>query len=175
MSVVDDALAWIPLRWLVFAHVLSAFAFLLVHGPSIFAMMLLRRERELARVQALLDMSRYASGLSWAAWGFVALTGGLLAFKEHTWSLPWVWGSLVVLVLVTGSMSPLAANAFNHARGAAGLPWFDGKRLHPGGAPDPAALPGALDRIRRRAPLVLAIGTVGALALIWLMVYKPSF
>jgi uncharacterized membrane protein len=173
MSVVDDALAWIPIRWLVFLHVLSAFAFLLFHGPSIFAMMLLRRERDVAKVRALLEMSRYASGLSWASWAFLALTGALLTLIEHTWKLPWVWGSLLVLVFVTGVMSPLAASAFNHARGAVGLPWFDGKRMQPAGPGDPAAVGPALDRIRARAPLVLAIGTAGALALVWLMSYKP--
>lgn len=159
---------------LVLLHVLSAFLFVLAHGPSIFAMVALARERELAKVQALLAMSRSASGFSWGAWGFLALTGGLLAATEHTWSEPWVWGSIIVLVLVTGSMSPLAANAFNHAREAGGLPWFDGKGVRAPRSVDPATLQEALDRIRRRMPLVMAIGAIGLVALVALMMLRPQ-
>lgn len=164
--------AWIPT--LVLLHVLSAFLFVLVHGPSVFAMLALAKERELAKVQAILAMSRSASNLSWAAWGFLALTGALLAAAEHTWREPWVWGSIVVLVVVTGSMSPLAASAFNHAREAAGLPWFDGKGVRAPRPVDPRALQVALQRIRARVPGVMAIGIVGLVALVWLMVARPG-
>jgi len=160
---------------LVVLHVLAAFAFVLLHGPSVFAMLALRRERELAKVQALLTMSRSASGWSWAAWAFLALTGALLSLAEHSWRAPWVWGSVIVLVLVTGSMSPLAASAFNHAREAAGLPWFDGKGERAPLPADPRALDAALDRIRARAPIVMAIGAGGIVALVWLMVVRPTW
>ena len=169
-----DHLGWVPLRRLVFAHALAAFAFLLVHGPSIAAMLLLRRERDPGAVRAILDMSRNASGWAWAAWALLALTGGLLAAIEHAWRSTWVWGSVVVLVVVSGLMSPLAAHAFNEARGAAGLPWFDGKRVRPGGEPDPAALDRALAVVRARTPATVALGVAGALALVWLMTYKPG-
>lgn len=159
---------------LVLLHVLSAFAFVLLHGPSVAAMLMLRRERELARVQTILTMSRQASELSWTGWGALAITGGLLAFAQHTWGQPWLWGSIVVLVLVTGSMSPLAANAFNHAREAAGLPWFDGRHRRPACAPEPAALTAALDRIRARTLPVMLIGVVGLAVLVWLMVARPG-
>lgn len=167
-------LSWLPLRWLVFLHVLSAFAFLLVHGPSIAAMLMLRREREPGAVRALLDMSRHASGWMWAAWSLLALTGALLASVQHAWRSTWVWGSVVVLVVVTGAMSPLAANAFNQARSAAGLPWFDGRRIHPAGPPDPAAVEKALATVRARTPFTVALGVAGAVALVWLMTYKPA-
>jgi hypothetical protein len=169
-----DTLSWLPVRWLVFAHALAAFAFLLVHGPSIAAMLMLRRERSLPAVRALLEMSRNASGWSWTAWALLALTGGLLAAIEHAWRETWVWSSIVVLVVVSGLMSPLAARAFNEARGAAGLPWFDGKRMRPAGPADEAALAPALDRIRRRSLPTLALGAAGAVALVWLMTYRPA-
>ena len=163
---------WIPA--LVLLHVLSAFAFVLLHGPSVVAMMLLRRERELGRVQLLLGLSRDAAGWSWAAWGVLTLTGALLALAEHTWTRPWVWGSAVVLVLITGAMSPLAARAFNEARHAAGLPYFDGRGIQPARPADPRALAAALDTIRARSVPVLLIGVVGLVALVWLMVAKPA-
>ena len=162
------------LRWLVFAHVLSAFVFLLVHGPSVAAMIRLRREREPAAVRALLEMSRGANGWMWASWALLALTGGLLASIENGWGRAWVWGSLVVLVVVSGLMSPLAARSFNEARSAAGLPWFDGKGVRPAGPLDEAALEKALATIRARTPLTFALGAIGVVALVWLMAYKPG-
>lgn len=163
---------WI--RPLVLLHVLAAFLFVALHGPSIAAIVLLRRERELPKVQALLDMSRKASQHSWWGWTLLALTGVLLASIEHAWRQPWVWGSAVLLVAVTLSMSGLAARAFNEARHAAGLPWFDGKGTRPAQAPDHARLDAALDVIRARGALVMGIGVAGFAALVWLMVWRPG-
>lgn len=165
---------WVPLRWVVLAHVLSAFAFLVLHAPSMAAMLRLRRERDPAAVRALLEMSRAASGWAWAAWAFLAGTGAALATLEHAWTRPWVWGSVVVLVLVSGLMSPLAAQAFNEARHAAGLPWFDGKGVRPAGTADPEALARALDVVRRRALGVALLGAAGLAVLTWLMVARPG-
>lgn len=164
--------AWVPT--LVVLHVLSAFAFVLVHGPSIAAMFALRHERELARVQALLEMSRRWSAYSWGAWVFLAGTGALLAFAGHRWGAPWVWGSAVVLVLVSGIMSPLAARRFNEARACAGLPWFDGKGVRPPGIVQPEGLRKALADIRDVTPVVTAIGAVGLALLVGLMVLRPG-
>lgn len=155
-------------------HVLAAFAFVLLHGPSVAAMLQLRRERELAKVQALLTMSRSASQLSWIAWVALALTGALLAWTAHAWRAPWVWGSAVVLVATTLAMSPLAARAFNEARHAAGLPYFDGRREARPSPHDPVALARALDVIRARALPVTLVGVVGLAALVWLMVERPG-
>ena len=159
---------------LVLLHVVSAFLFVLVHGPSIAALWRLRVERELPAVRALLDMSRAWSGYSWMAWGFLAVTGSALASVRHGWRAPWVWGSVVVLVLVSGAMSPLAARAFNEARHAAGLPYFDGKGMQPARPPDERALASALAVIRERSLAIAAIGFVGLALLVWLMVERPG-
>lgn len=163
------------LRWIVLVHVLAAFAFALLHGPSVFAMFMLRSERELAKVQALLMISRRSSELSWIAWGLLALSGAALAAAEHAWSRPWVWGSIVVLVLVSGIMAPLASRAFNEARHAAGLPYFDGKGVRAPVPPVRADLAAALATIRARTPALTAIGVGGLAILVWLMVARPSF
>lgn len=163
---------WVPL--LVFAHVLSALAFLAAHGPSIAVLLALRKEREPAAVRGLLALSRDSAWWSWAAWGLLALTGSALAFAQHVWGKPWVWGSVVVLVIVSGLMSPLAAQPFNEARAAAGIPWFDGRRMHPAGPMDAAALERALDRVKARSVPVTILGVVGAIVLVLLMTLKPG-
>lgn len=159
---------------LVVLHVLSAFLFVLVHGPSIAALLQLRKERELERVRGLLSVSRDWAGWSWAALMLLAGSGLALAAAQHAWRLPWVWGSALVLFGVSFTMSPLAARAFNEARYAAGLPWFDGRGVAPAGPVDPAALERALAAIRRRAPFIVGIGFVGLALLVWLMVARPS-
>ena len=163
------------LRWLVLAHVVAAFFFVLFHGPSVYVMWRLRREREPVRVAALLDLSSASMGASWNAMGALAITGALLAATEDTWTLWWVWGSIVVLVVVSLSMSWLAARPFNHARSALGSRYFDGRRMQEETrVVDEAAFPAALRMIRARTPGALAIGAMGLLALVWLMVERPT-
>lgn len=163
------------LPWLVLAHVLGAFFFVLVHGASVYAMWQLRREREPARAAALLDLSSAATSASWNAFGALALSGLAVALAEHTWREPWVWGSALLLVAIALSMSILAARPFNHARHALGLKWFDGRRTQPETRiVDAAAFEAALARIRARVPLVMAIGVVGLALLVWMMVARPG-
>lgn len=169
--------AWLAatLPALVLLHVVAAFAFALVHGPSVFALWAMRGERDPARLGALLDLSRASSGATWIATSVLALTGALLAWAQHAWGEPWAWGSAVVLVTVSVSMSLLGAQPFNHARGALGLPWFDGKRTRAAtGVIDAAALDQALAMVRARAAAVTFVGVAGLAVLVWLMVEQPG-
>lgn len=163
------------LRWLVLAHVVSAFALLVAHAPSMAIMMRLRRERDPGAMRALLDLSRAATAATWAAWGFLAATGALLAALEHAWGAPWAWGSALVLLLVSGAMSPLAAQPMNQLRFSLGLPYWGGRPHQEDGAQPPADIDAARAALARRAPWVMAIGLAGALALLWLMVLRPTF
>ena len=49
--------------WLVFVHLLGLFGFLLAHGASSSAAFALRRERNLERVRALLELSANSYGV----------------------------------------------------------------------------------------------------------------
>ena len=44
-------------QWLVFAHILGIFGFLLAHGTAAAVACALRRQREVERVRVLLDLS----------------------------------------------------------------------------------------------------------------------
>ncbi|HET6404260.1 MAG TPA: hypothetical protein VFH78_06395 [Candidatus Thermoplasmatota archaeon] len=165
--------AWLP--WLVLAHVLSAFLFVLFHAPAAWAMWRLRREREPARVAALLDLSQDAMPFSWTAFLALGLSGLAVAAAEHTWREPWVWGSALLLVLTALAMSALAARPFNEARSALGLRWFDGRRVLPAaGALDEEALAAALARVRARAAPTALVGLGSLVALVWLMLARPG-
>lgn len=169
--------AWIgpALPALVTLHAIAAFLFILVHGPSVYAMWTLRTERDPARVATLLDLSGSAILHTWIAVALLATTGAALAAATHAWREPWVWGSAILLVGVSASMSLMASRPFNHARHALGLRWFDGRRGQPAtGLVDAPAVERALAMVRARAPATLAIGLIALAAMVWLMVARPG-
>lgn len=160
---------------LVLVHVLSAFAFALVHGPSVYVLWALRTEQDPARMGALLDLSRRSNGGSWVAYMALGLSGLALALVEHTWREPWVWASAILLVLLTLAMSAMGARAFNHARHALGLAWFSGRGVEAAtGVVDGPLLEDARRRIRGSAPALVLLGSVGLGLLVWLMVRRPG-
>ena len=69
-------------RLLVLLHVLGAFGFLMAHGVSVGVAFTLRRERELERIRALLNLSSSSLGIlhsSIAVQAFAVIqTGGVL-------------------------------------------------------------------------------------------------
>lgn len=163
------------LPWLVPLHVAAAFAFVLVHGPSVFALWELRTARDPARIAVLLDLSGRGNAASWVAYAALGVTGLLLAAIQHAWGLPWVWGSIALVVALTLAMSLLGARPFNHARAALGLRWFDGKRTRePTGIVDAAALEQAMTMLRARAPALMVVGVAGLAGLVLLMVARPG-
>ena len=160
---------WQP--WLVFAHILGAFTFVLAHGVSIFVAFSIRSERQLDRVVTLLDLSRSAVVVAAFAVIFLLLTGVAAAFVGDHWGQRWVWASLAILVLLWGYMSfrgTMYHDAVRHAAGSIGV--YDKK-----GTEAPPADPAALDALLAspRAVELAAVGGIGLLAILYLMVFKP--
>jgi hypothetical protein len=165
-------LGFIPIRWLVLVHVASAMGLLLAHGGSAAAMLRMRKERDVERVKALLEMSQAAVGAMWTVLGALGISGILLMLVEHTAPRTWAWGSIVVFVLLSGSMSFLGSRPFNRIRHAAGLPYFDGKRMTPAGPVDRAAFDREMAKLK--PALTTAIGLVGYGLILYLMVMRPA-
>jgi hypothetical protein len=160
-----------PERWLVFAHVASAFVFAAGHGVSIFMAFRLRGERDPARIAGMLDLSGYA--LIVAGVGLLALLGtgiaaGWLLGSFGRW---WIWIALGLLIVVGGLMTPIGATYYNSVRRAIG---------QRGGLkkdePDPVPVaPEELARLldSRRPDALLLLGGGGFLAILWLMMFRP--
>jgi hypothetical protein len=156
-------------NWVVFLHVLGAFTFVLAHGVSAGVSLKLRREREGPRVQALLDLSNTATqGMHVGL--VILLIGGITAgFMAGLWGRGWIWTAVALLVVMIAFMFARASRYYGEVRRAAGLPYYiPGK-----GSGDPAA--GELARLlgSSRAMELTAVGTIGLVAIIWLMVMKP--
>ena len=62
-----EGVSWISTPWVVFIHVAAAFLFVMGHGASMWTSDQIRRERDPARIRALLELSSRSLGLVYAA------------------------------------------------------------------------------------------------------------
>jgi uncharacterized membrane protein len=161
--------------WVVLVHVISVILFFVAHGTSMAVAFRLRRERDPARVRALLDLSSWTLGVPAIIAVLIGLLTGILAgFLGGWWGAGWIWTSLVIFVVVGGLMTPLVAARLNRMRAAAGTvaqPAFAARK----GAEVPAGDPAELDRLLDEwNPIPAAAMGFGALLVIlWLMLLKP--
>jgi hypothetical protein len=149
--------------WLVYLHLVGLVVFLAAHGASMFASFRIRVERDPRVVAALLATSQEATRVMYI--GLLLLgVGGLGAAGSGGLLLArWVVASYIVLVLVLVGMYAIASPYYVSLRQLVG----DGR-----GPVDDRALGRALDS--RRPEALMAIGLVGLLVLVWLMVLKPG-
>ena len=153
-------------RWWVLLHIAGAFGFLMAHGVSAYAVLRLRKERDPVRVSQLLEMSSGSIGVMWNAIGLLLIGGVVAGFTGHFWGQGWIWAAIVLLLAITVAMYAVAT------------PWV--KRLRTVSA---AMAEGSRavsqeqfeDILRSKRPhSIAAIGFVGLLAILYLMVFKPT-
>jgi len=148
--------------WL-FVHLGGLLLFVAGHGTSAAAGIRLRRERDPARMAALLDASASARGSTYVGMALLG-TGGLVdAFLGHWWSAGWVWTSILVFLGMAGTLVALA------------IPYY--RRLRQGVA-RAAASGGGNEEMERLAhshvpQAILSVGLGGLGVILWLMVFKP--
>lgn len=156
--------------WIVLLHVIGAFLFVLSHGVAAWMVLAIRKERDRARIGAMLGLSSLS--LSGVYLGLLLLlVGGIWAgIAGGHFSRGWIWAALVVLVIVVAVMYLVATPYFVRLRGAVGLPTR-------GPEPDPDMRLGDEDlaALVARAPVIpiVAVGGGGLLVILWLMVIKP--
>ncbi len=161
---------------IVFLHVASVFAFLLAHGASANVALQLRRmsnapvnaeARE--RLCALLELSQSSAGMLYISLALILLTGIVGGVMGGWWGHGWIWAALGVLVLTVMLMYARGVTYFEQLRMAIGLPGRGTRTPPPPQGPEEIA---AL--LKSPRPLeVSAIGSLGLLVLLGLMVFKP--
>jgi hypothetical protein len=166
-------MSWHP--WIVYAHVLGAFAFAAGHGVAVTMAFRLRSERDPARIAAILDFSLWqVSPRSLMSIGFlILLLSGIAAgFTGGHWGRLWIWVSLGLLVVITVLMTPVGAGHYNKVRAAIGQKPPRDKS----DAPAPAPLPPEQLESLLMAPtpwILVVVGGVGFAAIVLLMMFKP--
>lgn len=159
-------------EWIVFLHIAGAFLFVAGHGVSIFVAFQLRKERDRARLGALLDLS--GKSLSIAYLGllilfFSGIVAGIVLGSFGRW---WIWISLVLLIVIASLMTPVGSMYFNRIRLALGQRIGRMKATDPDPVPLPDADLAAL-LMTRAAETLLFLGGGGFLVILWLMRFKP--
>ena len=158
-------------QWVVLLHVIAAFTFALAHGVSAGVALKLRGEREIPRVQALLDLSRVATNGMYGSIFVLLIAGVAAAFIAGLWGRGWIWAAIVLLVLMFAAMYTRASTWFRDMRRAAGQVYETGKGAQPAERPDAAKL--AALTASSRPMEIAAIGYGGLVLILWLMVMKP--
>ncbi|MBA2314260.1 MAG: hypothetical protein H0V87_02650 [Chloroflexi bacterium] len=124
------------------------------------------------RVRSLLELSSRSLAGMYGGLGLLLVAGILAGIVGGHFGRGWIWASLGLLVVVIGAMYALASRYYAEIRLAVGLESNMGPR---GVAPPPAASPEELDRLldSRRPDVIGAVGGLGLLAILVLMVMKP--
>jgi hypothetical protein len=153
--------------WLLFLHIASVLALLGTHGTSMVVLYGIRNERDRARIMAMVQLSGRTTVPMYVSILAIVVFGSLLAFKLHMWGQTWLWVSIGILVVVIGLMTAVAKPYFAKVKEAC--------QLRPSGVPRISDEELAEVLTSSRAHLIAAIGVIGLLAILYLMVFKPAF
>jgi len=160
------------ITWIVFLHVAGAFAFVAGHGVSMFVAFRLRKERDRARLAALLDLSAWSLGVAGIGLLVLFLSGVLAGIVLGSFGRWWIWVSLVLLVIIAGLMTPVGGSYFTRIRVALGQRTRGLKPADPDPLPvRDAELAGLL--LSRAPETLLLLGGGGFLVILYLMMFRP--
>jgi uncharacterized membrane protein len=87
-------------RWLLFIHVLSAITFFLAHGASAAMIFRIRKETNLDRIRAMLDLSGAPTMLYMISFVLLVLSGVVMTFQLQLWTKGWIWLSILLIAFV---------------------------------------------------------------------------
>ncbi|HEX6269523.1 MAG TPA: hypothetical protein VFZ43_04760 [Anaerolineales bacterium] len=163
-------LAFIP--WLIFLHILSAITFFLAHGTSIAMAFQLRKETDLARIRALLDLSTSTMMIMFVSFVVMGFSGLIMPFILQIWNKGWIWASIVLMIVVFFYMVFMNDKRYSHRRKMVGLPYVVGGKQLP--AEEPASQDEVQAHIRKlNVNDMVIVGYVIPVIVLWLMVFKP--
>jgi hypothetical protein len=161
-------------QWLVFAHILGVFGFLLAHGTAVAVTFALRRQREVERVRVLLDLSRGVTMVANVSL-LVLLAAGITAgFMGNWWGQGWIWASLGLFILIGVTMTLLGSRPLNRIRQLvhAGNPSRSETISH-SSLDTSAEKQLAVLLAATHSWLLTVIGGGGLALILWLMMFKP--
>jgi Co/Zn/Cd efflux system component len=153
--------------WLKFFHVAAVLALLGTHGASMFVLYAIRRERDRKKILDLISLSGYTVGPMYVSIVAIVVFGAWLWWKVYPLDTWWLWIAVVILVLTIGLMNATAKPYFARVKEAC--------QVRPSGVPRVSDEELGEVLGSARAHLITAIGLVGLLAILYLMIFKPQF
>lgn len=162
----------LAIRWLIFVHVLAALTFFLAHGASAAMAFKVRKETDLTRIGAMLDLSWSTMILMGVSFLVMGLTGIILPFLVRIWNKGYIWASIVLMWFVFIYMAMFNEKTYKQLRRLVGLPYMKGSKQMPAEAPSNPEAVRALLQKTNVTGLVLSGYIIPAIVL-WLMIFKP--
>jgi hypothetical protein len=152
-------------QWWLFLHIAGVLGFVGAHGVSTFVLFRVRKERDRQRIAELIAFSGTSTRPMYIALLVLVIGGVGAGITLHLFSAWWLWISIVILLLTSGLMSALAAPYFRRITAACSV--------RPSGVP--RVSDEELEQLLRsgEAVTIAAIGGVGLLAILYLMLFKP--
>lgn len=150
---------------LLFLHVLSVLGLLATHGVSMFVLYRIRRELDRKRILDFVTLSGETVMPMYVSIAAILVTGTLAAIEFDRFGQLWLWVSIAVLVLTILLMVLLARPHFRRVKAACEV--------------RPSGVPRVSDEELREivagptVHAITAVGTVGLLAILYLMIFKP--
>ena len=159
-------------RWLVFVHILAAITFFLAHGTSAAMAFQVRKESDLSRIRALLDLSWSTMIIMGVAFGIMGLTGLVLPFIIHLWGRIYIWLSIGLMLFVFIYMGMFNETHYKELRRMVGLPYMKGNKRLPA---EPPCSPEEVQEFLKKtsATSLVVVGYGVPAVVLWLMVFKP--
>jgi hypothetical protein len=152
-------------EWFVFTHLVGLVLFVFAHGASAFASFQIKALRDPMAIGGYLTLSQQAVRTSYIGLILLLIGGAGAATVSNLWAQPWVWSSVIVLVVVLAAMYAVGSRYYMRLRTLL---------MASEGAP-PISQQALADYLNSRVPETLAgIGGLGFLILVWLMVMKPG-
>lgn len=160
------------IRWLIFLHVLGVLTFFLAHGASAAMAFKIRKERDFARIRAMLDLSWSTGILVVVSFLVMGLTGIVLPFLIHIWNKGYIWASIVLMLFVFIYMAVFNETHYKQLRRLVGLPYMKGSKQLP--AEPHSSLEEVATLLSKTSPISLVIVGYGIpVIVLWLMIFKP--
>lgn len=150
-------------RIIVFLHVISTFGFLLSHGASVSVAFALKREGDMGKIRALLDLSSTSYPMMSLTLAASIVFGIIAGFQGHWWKFGWIWASMALLVVIIALMYFYGSKVYGAARRVVEFP-----------SEPPGMNEGLLAILEKSNPILLTLIGYGGYAIIaWLMIAKP--
>ena len=152
-------------RWLLFLHIASVLALLGTHGTSMTVLYRIRRERDRAKILSLVTLSGETILPMYISLAAILVTGVLLGLKVHVFSEWWIWTAIVLLVVTAALMGMVARPYFARVKEAC--------QMRPSGVPRVSDEELGDIVQASTAHVISAIGVIGLLAILYLMIFQP--
>src|SRR4249919_4008878 len=98
--------------WLKFLHIVAVLALLGTHGVSMTVLYAIRKERDRAKIMAMIAVSGQSVIPMYVSIGAVVVFGVLLWGKFYGLGTTWLWAAIVLLIAMVGLMTVTAKPYF---------------------------------------------------------------